>query len=86
MSEQQANDCATGANGCRGGNTGAAYNEYRLYGTCSQSGYPYVARDQTCRRSSCAKISYTIRGHAAGGGSANNVMNSLNRQPMSICH
>ncbi|XP_045171276.2 procathepsin L-like [Mercenaria mercenaria] len=52
LSEQNLVDCANykyGNYGCRGGWMNNAFNYVKKYGVDSESCYPYVAKDQTCR-------------------------------------
>merc|ERR1712139_333528 len=61
--EQQLVDCDTRSDGCSGG-----YNQYGISyigntGIASESGYPYTARDGTCKTTSKALAKGAIAGY-----------------------
>jgi len=54
LSEQQFVDCAKSAgNGCSGGSMPAAFDWAEKHAICSESSYPYTARDGRCVQQSC---------------------------------
>merc|ERR1719198_1406797 len=54
LSEQQLVDCDKNSDGCQGGFMGGAVKYAEGHGSCTESSYPYTARDGYCRESSCS--------------------------------
>jgi len=56
LSEQQIVDCAAsyGGAGCSGGSNDIGYKYANSGGLCTESAYPYTAKDGTCKSSSCS--------------------------------
>merc|ERR1711918_5261 len=53
LSEQQLVDCDTSSDGCQGGYMNRAVQYGASHAMCSESSYPYKARDGRCASSSC---------------------------------
>lgn len=54
LSEQQLVDCAHGGNhGCNGGAMDPAFRYLEAHSMCTEQGYPYEAKEGTCREASC---------------------------------
>jgi len=87
LSEQQLVDCAGsfGNQGCNGGLMDSAF-QYIISagGLCSEEGYPYEARDGTCRSSSCKEVA-TISGYKdVPQNSDSAMMSAIAQQPVSV--
>lgn len=54
LSEQQLVDCSQENNGCNGGSMDAAFKFLREQGSCTESSYPYTAKDGKCGESKCS--------------------------------
>lgn len=89
LSEQQFLDCDTSDSGCNGG---LEYNGWNFFkskneGICTESSYPYQARDSTCKYSGCTLgvPAGAIAGvtHVSAGSSAS-LQSALQKQPVSI--
>jgi C1A family cysteine protease len=82
LSEQQLVDCAkTAGHGCQGGWPDKAITYFSQHGACSESSYPYTARDGSCRQ--CSPV---ITPPAAKTGSGESTLqNQLNSEPVSVC-
>jgi len=89
LSEQQFLDCDTTDSGCNGGleYQGWSFFKSKNEGICTESSYPYTAKDGQCKYSSCTL------GIPAGGitgvthvakGSASALQSALQQQPVSI--
>jgi C1A family cysteine protease len=88
LSEQQFLDCDTTDSGCNGGleYQGWTFFKNKNEGICTESSYPYKARDGSCAYSSCTL------GIPAGGisgvthvsKSASSLQSALQKQPVSI--
>jgi C1A family cysteine protease len=89
LAEQQFLDCDTSDSGCNGGLEYAGWNFFKSahQGICTESSYPYTARDGSCKQSSCSV------GLAAGAiagvthvqsGSASALQSALNSRPVAI--
>jgi len=89
LAEQQFLDCDTSDSGCGGGLEYQGWNFFKStnQGICTESSYPYTARNGNCKQSSCSI------GLAAGSiagvthvktGSASALQSALNSRPVSI--
>jgi C1A family cysteine protease len=89
LSEQQFLDCDTTDSGCNGGLEYQGWNFFKSQdeGICTESSYPYKAKDGSCTYSSCTL------GIPAGGitgvthvakGSSSALQSALQKQPVSI--
>jgi KDEL-tailed cysteine endopeptidase len=86
-SEQQLVDCdRSHSSGCSGG-----FNQYGISyigktGSCSESGYPYRARNGNCRASSCSKVlsAGVVRGYHSVSRSHSGLESALNTMPVSV--
>jgi C1A family cysteine protease len=83
LAEQQLVDCCKqgGCQGCRGGLPSAALKWVASNGLCSQSDYPYTARDGQCKKTcqAVAKIS-----SSTGGRGESALQSALDKVPVSI--
>jgi len=83
LSEQQLVDCAKSAGqGCQGGWPNKAIDYYAQKGACSESSYPYTARDGSCKKT-CTPI-IKPAGVSTGRG-ASTMETQLGNQPVSVC-
>jgi C1A family cysteine protease len=82
LSEQQLVDCAKSAGqGCNGGWPNKAIQWMADHGSCSESSYPYTARDGSCKQ--CTAV---IKPAGVSSGSGETTLNGqLNSQPISVC-
>jgi len=82
LSEQQLVDCAkTAGQGCQGGWPNKAISWMAQHGSCSESSYPYTARDGSCK--SCT--SAIKPGGAQSGQGESTLTSQLNSLPVSVC-
>merc|ERR1739848_29583 len=65
FSESQLVDCSGsyGNQGCNGGLMDNAFNYYKANAICTEASYPYVARDGSCKASSCTDDSFRVTGY-----------------------
>jgi C1A family cysteine protease len=82
LSEQQLVDCAKSAGqGCQGGWPNRAIQYYHDKGACSESSYPYTARDGSCKQ--CSPV---IKPNGVQSGQGESTLSSkLNELPVSVC-
>jgi len=83
LSEQQLVDCAgsVGNQGCNGGWPNKAIQYLAGKGSCSESAYPYTARDGACKQCSA-----TVRPNGVGTGSGEATLaGQLSALPVSVC-
>ena len=82
LSEQQLVDCSRpqGNQGCNGGWPSSALNYVKANGISSGSEYPYVARDQACKKQGG---STRISGYSSASG-CNGLANAINSSPVSV--
>ena len=82
LSEQQLVDCSRpqGNQGCNGGWPSSALKYVISNGIASESEYPYVGRDQTCKKQGG---SFKISGQSSASG-CNGLTNSINASPVSV--
>jgi C1A family cysteine protease len=86
LSEQHLVDCAgsAGNQGCQGGWPSRAVDwAARNGGLCSESGYPYTARQGSCRSSSCSKAG-TTSGSSGVSASDAGLTGALAGRPVSV--
>eukprot|EP00343_Euplotes_focardii_P007473 CAMPEP_0205818830 /NCGR_PEP_ID=MMETSP0206-20130828/894_1 /ASSEMBLY_ACC=CAM_ASM_000279 /TAXON_ID=36767 /ORGANISM="Euplotes focardii, Strain TN1" /LENGTH=316 /DNA_ID=CAMNT_0053111609 /DNA_START=43 /DNA_END=993 /DNA_ORIENTATION=- len=55
-SEQELVDCDTQSSGCNGGWMDFAFTYLKGHGFCTETQYPYHAKDETCQASLCADM------------------------------
>merc|ERR1712010_409782 len=87
LSEQQLVDCSKNGNaGCNGGSMelGFAYEEG--VNVCSESSYPYTARDGSCRASSCSTAIPRggISGYKTVSQSTSSLKSAIQQGPVSV--
>merc|ERR1712048_410540 len=87
LSEQQLVDCSKNGNaGCNGGSMelGFAYEEG--VNVCSESSYPYTARDGSCKASSCSTAIPRggITGYKTVSQSTNSLKSAIQQGPVSV--
>merc|ERR1712141_900625 len=87
LSEQQLVDCSKNGNaGCNGGSMelGFAYEEG--VNVCSESSYPYTARDGSCRASSCTTAipQGGISGYKTVSQSTSSLNSAIQQGPVSV--
>lgn len=82
LSEQQLVDCsrAQGNQGCNGGWPHSALDYVKANGIAATSEYPYVARDQTCKKNGG---SFKISGYSSASG-CSGIMNALSSSSVSV--
>jgi len=89
FAEQQFLDCDTSDSGCNGGLEYQGWNYFKSknQGICTESSYPYRARNGVCSQSSCTigLPAGSISGvtHVKSG-DANSLMSALNSRPVAI--
>jgi C1A family cysteine protease len=82
LSEQQLVDCAKSAGqGCQGGWPNKAITYYAQKGACSESSYPYTARDGSCKQ--CTPV-VTPPSSKSGQGEST-LSAQLQQMPVSVC-
>jgi len=83
LSEQQLVDCSRsyGNQGCNGGWPYNALKYAQNSGMASTSEYPYVAKDQTCKKTGG---SFKISGYNSYSG-CNGLQSQINNSPVSVC-
>jgi cathepsin L len=86
LSEQQLVDCAGsfGNYGCNGGLMDYAFEYVIKNGLCSESAYPYTARDGSCKSSSCRSV-ITLKGFSdVKQGDESALLSAVNTGPVSV--
>jgi C1A family cysteine protease len=88
FSEQELVDCATaeGNHGCEGGWMDYGF-QYIIDngGICTESGYPYEARDNTCRKSKCTKVANIVSAYQdVAEGSEADLATAVSQQTVSV--
>jgi len=82
ISEQQLVDCAKAAgHGCQGGWPNKAIDYYGQKGACSESSYPYTARDGQCKQ--CSPV--FTPGTSGSGQGESTLSGQLSSLPVSVC-
>jgi C1A family cysteine protease len=84
LAEQQLVDCCKqgGCSGCRGGLPSAALKWVASNGLCSQSDYPYTARDGQCKKT-CTAVA-KISSSQGGQRGESTLQSALDKVPVSI--
>ena len=82
LSEQQLVDCSRpqGNQGCNGGWPSSALKYVQANGIASQSEYPYVARDQSCKKNGG---NFKISGYSSASG-CSGLSSDINNHPISV--
>jgi C1A family cysteine protease len=84
FSEQELVDCSGGEygnQGCNGGWMDSAFDYIADNGIAQESDYPYVARDQACKKTPRALNKIALYVDTPG---CDNMVNALNRNPVSV--
>jgi C1A family cysteine protease len=83
LAEQQLVDCAgsVGNQGCNGGWPNKAIGWLANRGACSESSYPYTARDGSCKQ--CSSV--TKPGGVSTGSGESTLAGQLSSLPVSVC-
>jgi len=87
LSEQQIVDCAGpyGGAGCNGGSNDIGYKYAESGGLCTESAYPYTAKDGTCKSSSCsASTDSKVTGYVHIPTGDSGLGAGVDKQPISI--
>lgn len=88
LAEQQLVDCDTrdGNQGCGGGWPYLSFTYASNNGVCTESSYPYHARDGSCAQSSCnlGLSAGTVTGYKDVGQTSSALMSAVMSQPVSI--
>merc|ERR1711865_381558 len=90
MSEQQFVDCDTSSMGCNGGSMATAFSWAESKNVCTESSYPYTAKDGSCKSScSTAVPKGGVTGYKSVGGlifkaTKAKMEDAISQQPVSI--
>jgi len=86
LSEQQLVDCAGsfGNYGCNGGLMDYAFEYVIKNGLCSESDYPYTARDGSCKSSQCQSVISLTGFKDVPQGDENALLSATNNGPVSV--
>lgn len=82
LSEQQLVDCSYLNFGCNGGWPLTAFAYIKSYGINYESVYPYVAKGESCKKSSGP---IKIASYGWTGSSCNSLISALTLKPVSVC-
>merc|ERR1712147_546766 len=87
LSEQQLVDCSKNGNaGCHGGSMELGFAYEKGVNVCSESSYPYTARDGSCRASSCSTAipRGVITGYRTVSQSTCSLQSAIQNGPVSV--
>jgi len=86
LSEQQLVDCSSQNSGCNGGSMELAFAYEEGVSVCSESSYPYTARDGTCKASSCTAAIPRggISGYKTVSASTSALQSAIQQGPVSV--
>merc|ERR1712013_211941 len=87
LSEQQLVDCSKNGNqGCNGGSMELGFTYEKGVNVCSESSYPYTARDGSCRASSCSTAIPRggITGYRTVSQSTSSLQSAIQNGPVSV--
>merc|ERR1719428_1230116 len=87
LSEQQLVDCSKNGNqGCNGGSMELGFTYEKGVNVCTESSYPYTARDGSCRASSCSTAIPRggITGYRTVSQSTSSLKSAIQTGPVSV--
>jgi cathepsin L len=85
LSEQQLVDCSVYNSGCNGGSMDLGFMFEEIHNVCTESSYPYTARDGSCQSSCTTAIpSGGVTGYKDVSASTNALKSAIQTTPVSI--